>query len=769
MNGVGLPTGLRAGWRLTLLCGAALLASCGGGGGGSSAPSLQVSADRSSLDFVGLAGQPARTQQINFSMANGSGTYYGQIVPDRPADFAATFTPTGNTSAAVTLTPLNPSAGRRSGSIEFRLCSDANCNKVEWRQSLPYRYAMFSIDASALAIAGSEGAAAPVKTLSISPADTDGLLSVSPNASASWLAASLNSTADAIQVNASAASLMAGTYGGAVLVRLAGSNTPLLSIPVGFTVGSGFVAPVAAPLVLGVEGSAPVGSTALTFNGGLSPAWTASSDQAWLVLDTPSGNGPGPLRYHVDLSRLGELANWSATSARVTLRAPGLSDATLDLTLEKRLPEIHMSSPATVVAGQASTVRVFGRGLSQLTGVGRISVAGAGAISGSIVSDREAVLQVPALAAGRFAISVSNAAGLPTRTGTLGAATRGALPAGSADNPGDKRQALFDPTRNTLYAVNGQGNTLVRYRYAAGQWQVDGQPIASIGGLAMAPDRKTLYVGSGTRTLLAVDPDNLQIKATHAAPGDSVDPSLMSATAVTNNLRLWYGGSQWSFMGYFDLISGSFGTQAIPNGFSLYSPQFHAPGDGSKLYVVNPPMLSPRLPSYVYTTASDSLSAPANEPGAYNSVSFSEDGSRLLIDRETLYDGNDFRLIGSVAMTDGITLRSVVSPDGLRVYRLASADNNSLIANRIEVYDATRVQPGTSTLVKLGQIPVSEQALWCQNYGYDCDVLGSFLISPLGDTLFWVGNQRLIVYPIPDNLSGLQAPAAARLKAAATR
>jgi hypothetical protein len=49
---------------------------------------------------------------------------------------------------------------------------------------------------------------------------------------------------------------------------------------------------------------------------------------------------------------------------------------------------------------------------------------------------------------------------------------------------------------------------------------------------------------------------------------------------------------------------------------------------------------------------------------------------------------------------------------------------------------------------------------------YGCDVRGAFVISPLGDTLFWVGNQRLVVFPIPSALSGIQSVSPRLLKAA---
>jgi len=125
--------------------------------------------------------------------------------------------------------------------------------------------------------------------------------------------------------------------------------------------------------------------------------------------------------------------------------------------------------------------------------------------------------------------------------------------------------------------------------------------------------------------------------------------------------------------------------------------------------------------------------------------------------------------VRTAVISSAIGTNAVISPDGTRLYRLVTANNNSLVVDHIDVYDTTQVQPGTSALVKLSQIAVTTQALDCgAQPAYGCDVRGAFVISPLGDTLFWVGNQRLVVYPIPSALSGVQS-ASPRLLKATTR
>lgn len=763
--------------RLWAALGAWLLVSCGGGGGGGggSEPSVSVTGDRTSLQFVGLGYVPPAAQTIRFTLQNAAGgTYYGLVVPDRPSAFSTTFTPTSSTTAEVTLIPSVPSTpDAYSGAVTFKLCADVNCNRVVWSSTIPYTMTVIGVDTTPVTVAGFEGGAPAVQTIAVTPAGSSSQLVVgaSTDSGSGWLSAARGSSGS-IEVSTTGNGLAAGSYQGRVTVSLAGQAAgPSLTIPVAFTVGTGIVAPAVAAVDITVDATAAslARQAPVAFNGGQRPAWTASSDQPWLVLTQASGNGAGALGYTVDPAQLSALQNWQSASATVTIHAAGMTDTAFTVTASKQWPELHVASANTVVAGRASQVRVFGRGLLQLPDAARIRVGGAPA-SGTIVSDTLAVLDLPPLAAGRVPLMVPNAAGVPTIAAVVTAAPAAGLAYATAANAGEKRSALFDPSRNAVYAVNWTQNTLVRYRLVAGQWLVDGLPVADIGDLAMAPDRSTLYVGSGMTTLLAIDPDTLQVTATHqptTLPGANllVGRTVTKGMAVTNDLRIWFGNSQWSDATYFDIGRSTFGV-ATPNGSFLYSPVFFAPADGSRL-VVSQNGISPSPPTLLYSAASGTFDTTPALPFVYYAAVWSDDGARVLLDDTALHDGNSGALIGTVQLgSGGINLGSVLSPDGRRIYTLVTANLNSLTVDHIDVYDAMQVTPGTSALVRLAQLPVTDLALDCgASPAYGCDVRGAFFISPLGDTLFWAGNQRLVVLPLPQAMSGLAA--ARRLQPAA--
>ena len=184
----------------------------------------------------------------------------------------------------------------------------------------------------------------------------------------------------------------------------------------------------------------------------------------------------------------------------------------------------------------------------------------------------------------------------------------------------------------------------------------------------------------------------------------------------------------------------------------------------------NPPMTSPRMSSFMYAAATQAVTSPANLPSSYRGVVYDETGGKLLVDDDTLYDGTTYTLIGTAKITTATGTNSVLSADGTRLYRLVTRNSNTTDVDHIDVYDTSRLVSGTSALVKLGQIAVSMQATNCTNSPvYWCDTRGTLVVSPLGDTLFWLGNRALVAIPIPTGLSGIQAASPQRLLSATAR
>ncbi len=733
------------------------LTACGGGGGGGSGGngggattnnatnSLSVSQSKSSMSFQGIiqasASKTYSYDSIEFIATGGTGSYYAGAVADNPELFAWDLTVTGQNSATVTIAPQNVPAGTYTGTITFVLCNDENCNSVAWQKSVPYSMQVFDVAASSLTITGAEGATSSPQAISISPADSQGALSVT--STDSWVVLDRPSDSS-VTVAASGTGMTSGSYQGNVRIAFFGNPSLYADVPVSLTLGTGIVAPPAKTIDLAysTSSSALTGDFPVAFSGGQNASWSASSDASWLILTNASGTGAGSIQYSIDTNQVASLPNWASSVANVTISADGFTDASFSVTLNKKLPEVYSVWPNPIPTS-GGAVKVYGKGFNQLSGWSAIQIQGVTPTSGSITSDMAATVTLPALSAGNYALSIPNTLSLSSAGSSLVAASAQPFAYATANNLGEKRCIIFDGTRNSVFAINITQSTLVRYRLVAAQWVVDGLPISSIGNMAMSSDKTTLYVTTGSNQLIAIDPDTLQIKQTYSAPLNLASNTLyfQPALATTFDNRIWINSSY-----YFDATNAVFTTtDATPAWFGY----LYGYSDGSGMVQ----MRNLGGTSYLYFASGTPATAATTLP-AFNDIVLSADGKKGVLDDIALYDMTTQALIGNI-QDPGIITNAVFSPSGDRVYAFATASHNSLAVTHIDVFDTTLPTDGTSNLVKLGEIAVTDQAWDCPGYPYGCDVHGRLTINTIGNTLFWAGDQRLVVIPVPSGLSDI--------------
>jgi hypothetical protein len=193
-------------------------------------------------------------------------------------------------------------------------------------------------------------------------------------------------------------------------------------------------------------------------------------------------------------------------------------------------------------------------------------------------------------------------------------------------------------------------------------------------------------------------------------------------------------------------------------------PWFGISRDGERLIIAQTVFLSPPEPPILYMNAADSVvhTNPAGL-GFGTNFSLSETGSRLLLNingLEALYDGS-FNLVGSAVFptvsgqASYTPMTGVVTPDGTRAYVLGirqDANTTLSVTPRVFVFDATTTQ---TDLNVLGYFDIPDYPDVCDtSYGYPCawtPVAGAVSID--GGTLFFAGDQSLLVVPVPSTLS----------------
>ncbi len=536
--------------------------------------------------------------------------------------------------------------------------------------------------------------------------------------------------------------------------------------------------------------SALAGSFDIRFTGNRTLTWVASTNQDWLVLSTAAGSGAGTLAYTVDTSKLADLPNWGSAVANVSISANGASVMTT-LTLDKRLPEITMVSPNAIAAGQTGTVRVLGRGLSRLSGVGAIQVGSVTGLTGTVVSDSEATLNLPALAQGRYAISVSNALGMESTTASLAAAT--ALAPATVNRRDEKASTVFDASRNAAYMTASYYGYLSRVRFDGTQWLQDSIELPPENGvrgipslMQMAPDGRTLYVAT-RRNLVAVDPDTLAIQASYPLPTawQGVYGSTVRNLAITHDLRLWFTPTatqsnttaETNLLAYFDLRTKRFETAyASPDFVFPAAPPYMllraglvigASGDGTRLIGIHK---EPGMANFIYDAASSSFTPIPALSTARTLTAVSEDGSTVVLDSDSIFtvQTSGLQPHGVIPPTPGqATFASALSSDKTRLYAIVGAPPQPtelglppVTPQRVAVFDARA--PGAGPyLPQLGSVALPASLAGCDltfQAFVRCTPGGILQVSPLGDSLHWFYYyDGLTVLPLPAALRPLSA------------
>jgi hypothetical protein len=742
---------------------AMLLSSCGGGSGDT--PSVDTS--RSSLEFIALSGSTAGSQSIGISLNGGTGVVYARA--GASGNFDTTVRVTSDTTASISVTPRGIHTSPASGSVTLQLCRDIACTQVVWSRDYGYTLSIIDLSPRSFSFSGYEGVSPEPQVLTLSPADPQRRFSV--DTGDAWLGVERISDSS-FRITASGNAVAAGNHEGHLTLRhtTAGAVTALNA---SFSVGNGTVTPAARVIDVraGTEVSDLSGAIPVDFQGGGAPTWTAVADQPWLVLPAPGGTGPGNLAYRVDTARLAERPNWSTETATVTLRATGRSDVHFPVQLNVQLAEVHSIWSNPVAPGAGGTVKAFGRGFSGLA-ANRFQLAGLPGATATVVSDTEALIDLPTTAvSGSYELTVSNALQLPTRGALLGVAQQPTFGAASVPTTGNKRSLLVDSLHGAIFSANRGNNSITRFRYRNGGWEASETPVPSIGDIGLSRDKRTLYATSGSETLLTFDADTLQPLSTYVLPPEirpginlSLPPSsgLTSGLQVTSDMRLWLGNTdQWTRLTYFDLLDGQFhfhsGSGLRDSWASLYHPTMAASSDGSRMVIAESGKTI--VEKFMYAPAVPALS-PLPESTETWKAMLSADGSKLFSSGRTLYDTAQFNTLGAVTNVPDAA-HAIMSPDGRWIYLLVRQPYTPNTVDKVEVYDTSSQSDGN--FAKAGEFPVTDQAQACSlAYGSEC---GALAIHPDGRTLFWAGNQRLVVLPIPQAYRA--APASgARLKAA---
>lgn len=704
---------------------------------GSNGVSVQM--DQSSLRMVGIKGLGIPAANVNFTLSSApaSGTLYAMATADHPEKFTMQVSITSDKTLFLRIIPADLPIGVSSGTFNFKPCPDVNCASTVWSTTMPYQTKMFSVTANSVALSGFQGSQISDKSLVIAPADTLDELRISSTSAPSWLGVRFASKTG-LEITADTGNLPVGNYSAHFDLTsiYANPNVPtLMRVGVSLNNGAGMVLPANKESELNAISATTVNDTiALSFNGSAAPAWKAASDRPWLILGTTQGSGAGTVAYTIDHSKLTALDNFSADTAKLTITPERMDAAVVSVTVTKRLPEIAMISPNPLIEGTAGQMRVRGRGLQQLSKGAGISVAGVTGATVTVVSDTEAQLSLPPLTVGTRAVSIPNAAGMPTVGQVLSVVPRTTYTPMLLSTAGKRDIIVFNDARNAIYTIDRVTNMLERYSITtAGIVKGQSVPVAYGSTIGTAINGETLYVVNGGTAFEERSPDTLNLTASYPVQAGLFGGVLQ----VTNDNRVWLGGST----SYFDTVKKNFGKVSI-NAFWSGGANY-ASADGSRMInATDSDWQERRFLRYDPDTGKFELSDAS--PLGLHDIFLSANGKRFMSKYHAVYDMTTLRAL-NLGDADFALGRGFLSRDGSRGFISQMGGGNLSMFASIIVFN-----PDLNA--KLGDIALPFGVAYC-NYTFEnnsqCDWRGAMTISPQDNAFFWVGDKGIAVVPIP--------------------
>src|SRR6185312_6551927 len=593
-----------------------------------------------------------------------------------------------------------------------------------------------------------------------------------------WLTLTANGTGE--QVVADASNLPAGAYTANIRLQGAYPSTDVV-VPVAFTVGVGLMRPADVPVRVDAETTAPALSGSVPINVVAGPVigWNGASDQPWLVLTQSSGRTGESLTYTIDQSALGALPDGAISTAHVTITPASatMTPVTFSLTLDKELPQVRSLAPYTQLTGQPARVILHGTGFSAIASLtGRLQLQGGTTNSVVLVNDTEVIAQFAPLSAGNHVVGFSNALGLTTSTGTVTAVAAPAYSYAAIPTQGSLRSLAYDAERDSIYAANVTTESIMSFHHSGSSWTTSDVLFAAAYDVGLTQNGTGLWATSNAdvsgSAIRLLDPATLATQQSLSLPNIGLNPTfgtLGFGIQTTNDGRSWlavgdFPAAIFAKMAYITPQSLNPTPLSIPLRTDFYDGPWYAMSrDGERLIITQTAAASPE--PMLYMNAADSVLRinPAGLTFSYY-FSLSETGDRVLFDNVELRDGA-FNLIGAATLPTASPLSQsyyaragLVTPDGSRVYVLAyRADayaNESTIHPRVFVFDAQQAHPD---LTSLGYFDIADYAACApsSNGSVACPT-GSTIASAIsldGGTLFFAGNENLVVAPVPTTLT----------------
>lgn len=561
-----------------------------------------------------------------------------------------------------------------------------------------------------------------------------------------------------VRLTVSAVDRGIGNYTGTLTLASGPTSTPV-NIPVTMVVG---------------ESLAVVGPTALTINAQtqeteLSRAfdiqstdsrvigWQAQTTTPWLDIETTNGTTGTELRYSIDKAAIAALTGNGELvgSIQLTPEDDGLTPVTIDIHVNVELPRLKALSQASVVANRPQRLILLGEHLDQLVSDPTLLSLSSGQLVSinTMAGGNKLIAELGPLPQGDHAITVTNRLEVSSTSSTFVSLDPVSYGYEALPTKGKSRSVNYDEIRQIIYLSYDSLDELEKWSFTGSSWQSESKSIAGLVDAVLSTDRSTIYVLT-TSSVIALDAATLT-ETGQWDHGWSVEGPWHQATKVAafgNDGKVYFFADPQPsgydrYIVYFDTKTNQFGTRH--ESLSHYDDyMLESARNGEQMAVSE--VGETGVGIYLFTANPENEVTDLNVSKSQYFTSLSDFAERYSRDGIAVYDLSQSQTASYVdsAATERL-VASELSPDGTRLYNFSAVYLNSAMQPRVYVVDSS-VVTGAS-LPSLGYFELPEFPT-CTPGSFGCNWIAASSISPDGETLFFAGENKLMIVPINSTL-----------------
>lgn len=491
--------------------------------------------------------------------------------------------------------------------------------------------------------------------------------------------------------------------------------------------------PASINVVAGI-GSSPVSQNLVLSStaGSVSNNWTSaivytSGAEGWLSV-APSNGSTLPANLVISATAM-PAGRYTAT---ITFTSIGSS---IQVPVTFVVSGVSFISPYIATTNVGGSVIIRGHGFSSVA-TPDVKFGTMLATAYTVISDTEILATYPAMAAGSYPVTVSNASVTLTTRAKLVVVDPPTFGDVTISRSGWISGLLYDAERAAVYVADSTNNEIERHRYNGGIWSSDSIAITKLRGIALTPDGAAI-IAMSDNSVVHVSTDTFTVTATSDAPFAS--DSFTASYVDLNNVAVANDGIA-SIMTITPALTGTdnaYSYNILTRTFTSISwtltssdQNVVATGDGSRVIAVGTAGSPPGRVFY-YDASSGNYVGTYIFQNAYW-VYANRNGSRWIHNLASVYD-DQLTLRGTLQVVG----TPVFSPNGNDVY-VYTDSNGTIHKFDLDVSNGSGgfIEVGTGTTVASAPLGLSY-------------ITPYMTISPDGSKLIIVGTDKLQIQAAP--------------------